>query len=392
LHLFREEATKLLSFRKSPTKQDEEWRYSDLSLLEHKSCNKKNLDTKFDQAMLDQDSYHVVFINAVLDQSTLNLPEESVVLHEASGEIFLKEIEKINLQKDFDNKYQVLQNHSKAPSGVLIEVIKNLDKPLKIYYLNSGEVHQNIFVKIKKSTNVTLHENFLHAEGEKFFTNHVTKIELEEDSSCKHFKNTTRHCEEGDRGFYSSKIICKKSSHYSNYVLNLGSASCRQDIECELVGEHSSCKFYGVNIGKDSEKYDVVLKVNHKASNSYSMQHYNQVLSNNSKGSFYSKIEIPVGLHKIEAHQLNKNLLLNEKAQSFSRPELDIHSDDVICSHGATVGNVDEDALQYLKSRGIKEKDAEKLILEAFVKSVFKDKGLSDAEYEDFIFQLMNHL
>jgi Fe-S cluster assembly scaffold protein SufB len=448
LEQFREKAKRSLLGLEVPTKRMEDWRYSDIGLL--KMHEGEAIARRVEATAFDKDSYYVVMVNGRLDKGNSRLPDEGVTAYGCEEEEFLMEIEGMDLRNGFDGKYQVLQAYSRA-SGVLIEVVEALDKPLKIYYLNEVETCQIVFMKIHKGASLALHEEFI--EG--VFINHVTKIDLAEDASVKHFKKNffhesslrgaerrgnpffstktedglprcarndgpkARHCEEQRSAaihlvgtikedelphcarndvssvaklLYSGNVTCKKSSQYNSYVLNFGCASYRQEIECELLGEYSSCGFHGVNLGIGQEKYDVVLKVKHKASNTSSMQHYNQVLADSSKGSFYSKIEILPDLHKIEAHQLNKNLLLNKNAQSFSRPELDIHSDDVICSHGATVGNIDADVMQYLRSRGIEEKEAERLVLEAFVKSVFEDKGLDAVDSEDLIFQVIRRL
>jgi Fe-S cluster assembly protein SufD len=152
-----------------------------------------------------------------------------------------------------------------------------------------------------------------------------------------------------------------------------------------LQGERASCNFFGVNIGREQEVYKVALNITHKASNTRSAQHYNQVLGDRAKGSFDSKVTIPAFLSGIEAHQLNKNLLLGDKSEGYSKPEMDVHSDDVIASHGATIGNIDEDAMAYLKSRGICHKEAEKLILHGFLRAVFENKELDEEEYRSLV-------
>jgi Fe-S cluster assembly scaffold protein SufB len=392
---FKALAAQALAHKAVPTKKHEEWKYSDLTLLRedglprcarndeslvcppHRHCEERS-----DAAIhltLDATNYYIVVANGVLDRESSSLPAKGVVLRTA-------DLSTTNLQHGFDSKYQVLQNYSQMTFSLVVEVTTTLDKPLKIYYYNSH--NQVTIIKISDGAQVTIHEEMDCLEPS--LINHVTKLELGENVKCKHFKH---HNFANDvRFLYSSKVSCKAGAQYRNYALNFGCQSYRQDSEAELLGPSASCSFYGVNIGKGQQSYDVVLNVKHKSPQTNSSQHYNQVLADRAKGSFYSKVEIPKGLHAVTARQLNKNLLLNEEAQAFSRPELDIHSDDVACSHGATIGHIDADALAYLKSRGLDQVAAEKLILQGFLVSVFADKGLDEEEHKALTHQVMEHV
>ena len=116
------------------------------------------------------------------------------------------------------------------------------------------------------------------------------------------------------------------------------------------------------------------------------------MLDKNSSGSFYSNVEISELLNAVEAHQLNKNLLIDEKSVVYSRPMLDINSDDVICSHGSTTGNIDEEALNYFASRGIKLQYAKQLIIIGLLKSVFSSCQLDDFEIENLHRQIAHNI
>ena len=388
-------ASLALASKKVPTHRDEEWRYSDLTLLIYPSLF-KNSSSKISvtsginlQIPVDH-FYTIVFIDGKLDEQSSDIPKTGVSVHDSDSQEFLDSLSTLDLENGFDAKYQVLQNYSLMTHGALINITKALDKPLKIYYIHGSLHNFTTIINVASGVNIRLHEEFIQGDKVPSHLNQVTKIKLEEKAHCLHFKQS--HKTLGAKLLYTSEVICEEGSKYDSYAVHCGYDSYRQDIVCYLNGHNASSNFYGVTIGKEKELYDIILKVRHNSSNTTSKQHYNQIFSDNSSGSFYSTVEIPESLHKIEAHQLNKNLLLGENAKAFSRPELDIHSDDVICSHGATVGAIDENAMEYLKSRGIDDKAAKELIIQGFLKAVFDDKHLNEDDYQNLISQITSAL
>ena len=384
---FRNLASEAFILQKKPTKRLEEWRYSDLTLL---SSQKEIVSKNIDFSIPTTDSYTIVFKDGKLNKDQLYLPKNGVHLHVPEDKEFLEALTIIDFENGFDTKYQVLQNYSKMTDGVLINITQTLDKPLRIYYLHESCHNFTTFINLANDASVKLHEEFIQCGGDKSHLNQVTKIKLGEKANCTHFKQSNNVAE--TNFLYTSEVICEKYAKYDNYVVNHGYASYRQDIQCYLNGEGASGNFYGTTIGEKKEIYDIILKVKHNSSHTNSMQHYNQIFAEASSGSFYSKVEIPELLSKIEAHQLNKNLLLDEGAKAFSRPELDINSDDVICSHGATVGAIDDAAIEYLKSRGISDKAAKELLIQGFLRSVFEDKNLDERDHLNLISQLSNSM
>lgn len=382
---FRKLASEAFVLQNKPTKRLEEWRYSDLTLI----SSPKEVDFKHaDFSIHTSDSYTIVFIDGKLDTSQLYLPKNGFNLYVPEDKEFLDALAIIDFENGFDAKYQVLQNYSKMTDGVLINITQPLDKPLKIYYLHGSCHNFTTFINLSNKASAKVNEEFIQCGGDKSHLNQVTKIKLGEKANCTHFKQSNNVTE--INFLYTSEVVCEKYSKYDNYAVNHGCASYRQDTQCHLNGEWASGNFYGVTIGEKKDIYDIILKVKHNSSHTNSMQHYNQIFAKASSGSFYSKVEIPELLSKIEAHQLNKNLLLDEGAKAFSRPELDINSDDVICSHGATVGAIDEAAIEYLKSRGVSDKAAKELLIQGFLRSVFEHENLDERDHQNLISQLSN--
>jgi Fe-S cluster assembly protein SufD len=383
---FKDRAAKVLASISRPTKRDENWRHSDLTLIDKcdNSVHSNALPMSEVIDSLNKAHYNIVLVDGKLQKELTDTPSEAVKLYGVHDQGFLDKLPKTDLKKGFESKYQVLQNYSKIEHCILIEISQTLDKPLKILYVYTGKSAQsNIFIKLCDKLGVKLYEEFIQVKESECYLNYVSTIHIGEGASCQHFKS---HEFVGEVScLYTSKVICDKSAEYNHYVVNYGYKSYRQEIECYLRGDNASSNFYGVTIGKAQEIYDVIIKAIHQSSHTKSMQHYNQIFSGKSQGSFYTKVKIPKSLSAIEAHQLNKNMLLNIGAKVFSRPELDINSDDVICSHGATVGKISEDAIYYLTSRGIDKKTAEELIIQGFLYDVFDIKSLDQKDHKNLI-------
>ncbi|WP_323733134.1 SufD family Fe-S cluster assembly protein [Candidatus Bandiella euplotis] len=365
---------------KKPTKRNEDWRYSNLKLLDivlkEKSMVQPLAIPPFDDAF-----YLIVFVDGKLQEEWSNLPKKGVELSNVE-----EELKKLRFEDGFDSKYQVLQNYSKMECEFVINLTLTLEKPLKIWHLYKTHHTSNTFVKIGDGVDITIYEEFVRGEDFTNNVNQVTKIELGKEAGCKHFK---KHDLINNSNFiYTSEVICNKNARYNNYVAHHGHSSYRQETECSLQGDGAMANFHGIIIGNNKENYDIIIKVKHKSSHTKSFQHYNQIFNDQSSGAFYTKVEILEQLSNVEAHQLNKNLLLNDEARVFFRPELDICSDDVVCSHGATVGNIDENALYYLMSRGIDIDIAKQLLLQGFLSSVFENQNLSEEEYEAFLLEI----
>ncbi|MFQ3307427.1 MAG: Fe-S cluster assembly protein SufD [Candidatus Midichloriaceae bacterium] len=358
----------LLKNKKIPTIRDEKWRYSDLDILQSAESN-KSLDAK-SVVELDHAKYSIVICDGKVDDEASTLPKEYLDYTEQSEYNFDFGDGK------FDSQYQVLQNYSDLKNVIQFDFQKSPNKPVEVIY-SSTKAH-NLFVlfSIRSGLKLSLHETFASTNNTYF--NHVTKINLCEDTSLKHFKSHDFIDE--TKFLYSLQLETSNNAIYNNFFVNYGIKSYRQYVNCLMYGANSIAHFYGVSIGKESEIYDVIFDIKHIDSHSSSLQYYNHVFDDSSKGSFYSKIYIPNQLHNINTQQFNQNLLLSKDAQAFSRPELDIYSEDVKCSHGSTIGYINEDEIYYMKSRGLDENVGKNLLIRGFLKKVFDQDELDDEE------------
>ncbi len=371
---------------KLPSKRDEKWRYSDLKLLEAPDRKASELTGGYTFLTQDENFYYIVLLDGKFCKEKSMLPKGGIEISCSKDNIA-----NFNKGLKFEGKYQVSQNLDNNDHVVLISIDENIDKPVKLVKLTSSKsAFFTTFLKLEKNCNVRFYESFIQQGKHKNLINNVTRINLGDYASCKHFIQKDFN---GEVRFINTlEIVCNANSIYENYSVNTIDKSYRFESEVHLNGKGARTSFNGVNIANNNQIYDVVIDIKHNASNTFSKQHYNQVLDKNSSGSFYSNVEISELLNAVEAHQLNKNLLIDEKSVVYSRPMLDINSDDVICSHGSTTGNIDEEALNYFASRGIKLQHAKQLIIIGLLKSVFSDCKLDDFEVENLYRQIAHSI
>ncbi|MDD4617185.1 MAG: Fe-S cluster assembly protein SufD [Alphaproteobacteria bacterium] len=163
------------------------------------------------------------------------------------------------------------------------------------------------------------------------------------------------------------KVRAQTGCYYSNFSLLRGSAPARHELDVALEGEESQTSLNGIMLLRGHDHADITARVAHKAPRCTSRQNYRSVLDDASRGVFQGKIAVSPGAQKTDSYQLSRALLLSDKAEMDAKPELEIYADDVKCSHGSSIGDLDENAMFYLRSRGLNEKEAQAVLVEGFI-------------------------
>ena len=205
----------------------------------------------------------------------------------------------------------------------------------------------------------------------RFFKNTFKYIDIEDGASLNYYfinKNESKIF------FYEySKIKLSNNSNFKKYIFSSGIKFYKSESDVELNGINSSSQIYsGLFLSKNNHQ-EIKTNIQHLKPSCQSHQDIKNVLTTGSKGVFQGKIFVDQIAQKTNAYQLSKGLLLDEDSEFSTKPELEIYADDVKCSHGSTSGNIDTNALHYLKTRGIKEKEAIKMIVKGFLESVLKE-------------------
>lgn len=196
------------------------------------------------------------------------------------------------------------------------------------------------------------------------FANAVTELVAGGNATVAHTLIEREHLQTCN--FSTLRIEQARSANVASHSLLLGGGLVRNNVHPVLAGEGAECLINGLFIGSGRQHLDNYMLVEHRSPHCASRQFYNGILGGRGHGVFHGRIIVRQGAQKTDAKQTNRNLLLSDDAQIDSKPQLEIYADDVKCTHGATIGQIGEDALFYLRSRGIGEADARRLLLQAF--------------------------
>lgn len=188
---------------------------------------------------------------------------------------------------------------------------------------------------------------------------HVEIYDMEESASA------TRRVS----GIYVRQL---RDSRFLADTITLVNGSTRNNVAVDVAGQGCSTELYGISIGRDSEVIDNNTFIAHNAPQCHSREQYKYLLEGTSRGCFGGKIYVAPGADKVEAYQSNNNIIASDSAKIFTKPQLEIYTDDVKCSHGATTGQLDENALFYMRSRGIPADKARRLLMQAFMDEVIE--------------------
>lgn len=208
-------------------------------------------------------------------------------------------------------------------------------------------------------------------EGEgAYWKNMVTEIEIGPNANLQHVR-----LQNDDKEAVQTDLVhikTDKDAVYNGFTLNMGGKLTRHEIHAEIAGQNAEVSFNGINMLGGEQHGDTTILIEHQAPHCQSNQFYRTLLDETAHGVFQGKVHVHQAAQKTDGYQLSNALLLSPNAEMDTKPELEIYADDVKCSHGATTGQLDEDPLFYLRQRGLSEKQARMLLIQAFVDEVIE--------------------
>ena len=244
-----------------------------------------------------------------------------------------------------------------------------LREPIHLVYFSTAHGEATVsyprnLIVIGDESQATVVETYLGVKNEVYFTNAVTEMVLGKNAMVDHYKLQR----ESDEAFHVAtlQVHQERNSKFSSHSISLGGALARNDLNSVLDGEGSECSLNGLYMVKGKQHVDNHTRVDHVKPHCNSRELYKGILGGSAKGVFNGKIYVHTAAQGTDAKQTNKNLLLSEDATINTKPQLEIYNDNVKCMHGSTVGQLDQDGLFYLRSRGIELNDARKLMTYAF--------------------------
>ncbi len=386
LHHKRKEALSNFSRLDFPSIKDEEWKYTSIApLLKHNfipSYEQKTVSKELIKSLLFDEMEHslIVFINGRYcheNSIILNLPKGVIVGSIAeeiknNNEILLKHFGKY---ADDNNQIFTALSTAFTEDGAFIYVpeAKVVEEPIHAIYITDSPNEKvltqprNLFIAGKNSQ-VTIIEHYFGNEGEIYFTNSVTEIVVEENAVVDHIKLQ----EESKKSFHIARMEVdqERNSNFSSHLISTGADLTRNDFNARFNDEGGECTLNGLYMIDGTQLFDAHTLMDHAKPHCNSHEHYKGILDVKSRGVFNGKVIVRQDAQKTNAFQENNNILLSDEALVNTKPQLEIFADDVKCSHGATIGQMDDEAKFYLKSRGIGEEASRGILLHAFASDV----------------------
>ncbi len=394
-HAYRKTAIDRLAELSFPTRRTEDWKYTSVARLLQPSYQ-LGLPFQMEKETLDQysipglESIKLVFSNGVFNADLSDLESElpnGVVLcklDEALAREDLKELAEAHFKPDAEedtNPFTAI-NTAFSRHGFFIHVPKGVvvDKPFEFIYLTHSDEKIPVFsaprmiVVAETSSEVSVIERY-HAIGddtvsEPYFTNTVNRIAVGANARVHHYKIQ----EESLNAFQvtNTEVRQHRDSIYSSYVTDLGGKIIRNNLSILLKDSNTETNMYGIYLPKGDQHIDNQTFVDHAHPHCNSNELYKGIINDRGRGVFNGKVLVRQDAQKTNAFQQNSSLVLSKKGTMDSKPQLEIFADDVKCSHGATIGQLDEAAVYYLKARGLNDSKARALLQYAFIGEVIE--------------------
>ncbi len=385
-------AAALELFKKTgfPSTRNENWKYTDVKKIARAHFRASaSGDASLDKAELDAVRFHeldcleLVFVNGVYSAeltSIDDLPDGAIVCDMATAMEHHADLLVQHLASYADSNISAFTalNTAFIRHGAFIYLPRNavIEKPINLLYLskqqeNEFAAHLRNVIVLEENAEATVVESYIGMDDANYFTNAVTEVALDQSARLQHYKLQQESVNSSHIG--TLDIQQGKDSQLQSHSISLGGSLVRNDIHSRLAAEGAAIHLNGLYMTTGKQHVDNHTRVDHLKPNTFSTENYRGVLNDRSRAVFNGKVIVHQDAQKIEAHQNNANLLLSDDAEIDTKPELEIYADDVKCSHGATVGQLDKDMLFYLRSRAIDEDTARSLLTFAFAEEVIKE-------------------
>jgi Fe-S cluster assembly protein SufD len=404
VHQLRKEAISNFSELNFPNIKDEEWKYTNISpLLKYNfkpSLVKGSITNKeVDKFLFDMFEHNLlVFVNGHFDEKASrikNLPKGVIAGSIAEAIKQKSQVIKDHFGKYADFKSQIFTALSTAyikdgafiyiPDGEIIEEAFHI-----LFLTTSGNDKiitqpRNLFV-VGKNSQVTIIEHYSSLSDDIYFTNAVTEMFADENAVVDHIKLQ----EESKKAFHIGRMEVdqERSSNFSSHAISFGADLSRNDFNTKFNDEGGECMLNGLFLLDGTQLFDVHTMIDHAKPHCNSHEHYKGILDDKSRGVFNGKVMVRKDAQKTNAFQENNNIILSDEALVNTKPQLEIFADDVKCSHGATIGQLDKDSMFYLKSRGIGEETARMILIHAFAIDVIK--SIKVKAIKDYIEEILS--
>ena len=376
-----------------PTLYDEEWRFTNLQALRRGSfsiagngISEVSGQDVESWGIKGLDCLRLVFVNGRFAPS-LSCTEDAgggVVVTSLSEAICEREdLVRGHLARyaDYEKDAFISLNTSYFEDGVFVYVPDGtvFKKPVHVLHISTDEgsplfINPRNLIVVGQNSTAKVIEHYVSTSQSVYFSNVVTEVVCGEAANLEHYRLEFESPKAFN--FLTLRVNQQKNSNIVSHSILHGGAIVRNNVHPVLAGEGCNSDIYGLFISEGRQHMDNFMRVEHASPHCDSRQFYNGVLDDRSKGVFHGRILVHEGAEKTDAKQTNRNLLLSDTAQIDTKPQLEIYNDDVKCTHGATIGQMDEEALFYLRSRGVPMRKAKIIMLRAFTNETLEHMSI----------------
>ncbi|WP_025742199.1 Fe-S cluster assembly protein SufD [Aquimarina pacifica] len=387
VHDIRSNAIKIFEEKGFPSKKEEAWKYTSLnSVLKHdysifpKEENALEFKDVKKYFIYDLDTYKIVFIDGKYSSHLSETTHDKIdvcLMSSALDHVKYKPVIEAYFNKIAPKDGLTSLNTAFSKEGAYIHISKNIqaDKPIQIIHFSTGKESAQMLqprnlIVVGENSHVQIIERHQSLTDNPVLTNSVTEIYADKSAfvDCYKIQNDNQNASLIDNTFIEQHAKSVASVH----TFAFGGNITRNNLNFYQKGEGIDSILNGVTIIEGKQHVDHNTLVHHTEPNCESHQDYKGIFDEKATGVFNGKIIVNKEAQKTNAFQSNNNILLSDKATINSKPQLEIFADDVKCSHGCTIGQLDENALFYMKSRGIGEKEARALLMYAFANNVLE--------------------
>ena len=370
-------------------KGNEKWKYTSVSpIVNNVFLLSKPKDINIDeikkQAPWSDDWYNIVFVDGLINKNISNIPDSGISI----SSLGLSE-NSIGELIDFSDDGFAALNSAFLSDGLIVSIEDSFDtsKVLNIIFYNSGtELEFNnprLHITAEENSSSVIIESYVGGSNKNSLTNSVTEMELKSSAKITHYRLMSESNNTYNVGYGRVRLSDDTEFYSSSFFrgANIG----RYDLNVLVDGERSHCDLKGLYVTSDEQHMDNFINIDHAKPNSSSNLFYKGILSGKSKAVFGGTVLVRKEAQKTFSVQSDKNLILSDQAEVDSKPALFIYADDVQCAHGATAGNIDEDSVFYMRSRGIDLEAASKLLIYGFADEIIS--FVEETELKNFIEQ-----
>ena len=383
-----------------PTTDEEEWKYTNVAPIAKGKFALSSLESQDDARTLDAAQLEpflyeearlnrLVFVNGIYsaELSSLDALPEGVVAANLSDALHgdLAEVlrEQLARSADYNKNAFTALNTAFINGGAFVFIPKDVrvESPIHLLFLSTRRSEESTvtfpraLVVAAEGSEATIIESYASVEDDAvYWTNAVMEIVLADNARLEHYKLQR----ESLGAFHTATTVADlgRSSSFNSTTITMGAALARHDIRVVLDQEGAECWVDGLYVVGDGQHADTHSLIDHRKAHCTSHQLYKGILDGKSRAVFNGKVFVREGAQKTDAMQTNRNLLLSDEARVDTKPQLEIFADDVKCAHGATVGQLEEEELFYLVSRGLRPELARNLLTYGFAEEVINKIGI----------------